>query len=286
MTVRPNLKAIELRQCGFDVADIRGERIMHRNIEILIVDDNQMMAKTLKDILRLKGFKAETANNASEALNKMETNDFDCILSDIRMPDMSGVELIKVIKKKSPNIPMILMTAYTNTEIVREGLEEGTLAVLNKPLNIDRFIQFLEFLGQKTVVAIVDDDPAFCKTLEDILKTKAFKVIHSPKPTMEIEKLLSKGQIILLDMKLNHVNGLEILGIIKENHRNIPVILISGYSREFSSEIEAGLKNGAYTFLDKPLDIEKLFSILNKIRHYQLGEILGNDAQVRFGNCC
>jgi len=75
---------------------------MNREVRILIVDDNPDMARTLTDILKVKGYDAESAYSASEALEKVDRNSFDCVLSDIKMPEVSGVELYRTIKERNP----------------------------------------------------------------------------------------------------------------------------------------------------------------------------------------
>ncbi len=115
---------------------------------VLIVDDDRMMAKTLADILRLKHYIAEIAHSGSEALARVQQNGFDCVISDIKMPDMNGVELCRRIKQANPDLPVILMTAYSEETLIRQGKTEGASVVLTKPVKIDVILKFLtEFNG-------------------------------------------------------------------------------------------------------------------------------------------
>ena len=123
---------------------------MRETLRILIVDDDRSMARTLKDILHLKGYNVETAHSGPEALEKVEKAAFDCVLSDIRMPEVNGVELYRAIKAQRSNIPMVLMTAYASDSLVKEGLEEGVLAVLTKPFDITLLLRFLSSLRKET----------------------------------------------------------------------------------------------------------------------------------------
>ena len=111
-----------------------GDSNMADTLHILIVDDNQMMVKTLQDILQIKGYQAEVAHSGPEALEKIEETTFDCVLSDIKMPDVNGVELYRAIKAHQPDLPVVLMTAYATDKLIEEGLQEGVIAVLTKPL--------------------------------------------------------------------------------------------------------------------------------------------------------
>ena len=78
---------------------------------VLLVDDDHKMVKTLIDILKFKGYEVKAASSALEALEKMAETQFDCVLSDIKMPDLNGVELYRAIKARQPDLPVILMTA-------------------------------------------------------------------------------------------------------------------------------------------------------------------------------
>ena len=111
--------------------------------KILIVDDDRRMVKTLLYIFKMKGYETEAAFSGPEALKKVAENHFDCILSDIEMPGMNGVELHRTIKDRQPDLPVILMTAYTDDKLVKEGMEQGAIAVLTKPLKIDVLLSFV-----------------------------------------------------------------------------------------------------------------------------------------------
>ncbi len=134
----------------------------------MIVDDNRMMSKTLQDIFLVKGYEAEVAHSGSEALGKVERSLFNCVLSDIKMPDVNGVELYKAIKTHQPNLPVMLMTAYAADKLVKEGLEEGVIAVLTKPLDLNLLLDFLSSYAKNAPSA--DDASQFRRTLGYILQ--------------------------------------------------------------------------------------------------------------------
>jgi two-component system response regulator (stage 0 sporulation protein F) len=106
------------------------------------------MAKTLVDIFRLKGHHAHVAHRAADALEMVKETKFDCVLSDVKMPDTNGVELYKAIKKTQPELPVMLMTAYSEDHLVKEGLAEGVVDVLTKPLNISDLLSYFYSLSQ------------------------------------------------------------------------------------------------------------------------------------------
>ena len=113
-------------------------------MSILIVDDNHNICVTLADIFSAKGYEVETAISGKEAFTIFQNEHIDFVLTDIKMPEMNGVELFRALKDIRADIPVVLMTAYANDVLVQEGLKEGALVVLNKPLDIDNLLLHIE----------------------------------------------------------------------------------------------------------------------------------------------
>jgi DNA-binding NtrC family response regulator len=111
---------------------------------VLIVDDDDNMAKTLARVLELRGYQAEVANSGEEALQLAQGNHFDCLLSDIKMPGMNGVELFQAFQRHHPEIPIMMMTAYAPSDLLTDSIAEGVVAILNKPLDFDLLFMYLE----------------------------------------------------------------------------------------------------------------------------------------------
>lgn len=248
---------------------------MSEKLRILIVDDDRRMAKTLLDILQVKGYEAEAAHSGSEALDKVDKGRFDCLITDIKMPQMNGVELYRAIKAMQPDLPVVLMTAYSTDTLVQEGLEEGAIATLTKPLDINLLLSFFSTLRKERPIVIVDDDPEFCKTLGDILQVRGFQVTQVTDPHHAVEGIGADVEVVLLDMKFNDMTGLDILKEIRARYPHMPVILVTGYREEMAPAIEAALKISAYTCLYKPLQIDGLIEVLAEVHHQVLARVLG-----------
>jgi len=248
---------------------------MNNKLSVLIVDDDRRMARTLKDILKVKGYEAEVAHSGPEALEKVEKGHFNCLLSDIKMPEVNGVDLYRFIKARQPDLPVVLMTAYSHDKLVNEGLKEGAIAVLTKPLDINTLLTFFSALRKEQSIAIVDDDLKFCKTIGDILRSRGFTVTQVTDPKSVMETFKRDSNIVLLDMKLSGMDGLEVLKEIREHHPHLPVILVTGYREEMAQAIKAALKISAFTCLYKPFQIEKLLQLLTEIHHRELAHVLG-----------
>ena len=254
---------------------------MNKKLRILIVDDDPMMAKTLQDILKVKGHKTEVAHSGPEALERVAGNSFDCVLSDIKMPETNGVELYRAIKARQPDLPVVLMTAYTNDKLVKEGLEAGVIAALAKPLDINALLSFFSALHKEQSITIVDDDPQFCKTLGDILRARGFSVVQVTDPHGVVERVGTDGEVVLLDMRLDRINGLDVLKEIRERHPHLPVILVTGYRGEMASAIEAAIRIGAYACLYKPFEVEDLLQLLTEVHSQELSRVLGQPVRKR-----
>jgi len=254
---------------------------MERKLSILIVDDDRRMARTVGDILKVKGYQAETAFSGSEALKKIKETHFDCVLTDVKMPGINGVELYQAIKEIRPYLPVVLMTAYSSDALIKKGLKEGALASLTKPLDINLLLSFFSSLRREQSIVIVDDDLNFSKTLAGILKERDFQVTQVSDPKNLTDKLKPEGEIVLLDMKLNEVSGLEVLKEIRKLYPCLPVILVTGYREEMSQAIKTALEISAYACLCKPFQIDELIQLLGQIQHWQWAKVLDPTAQLK-----
>ncbi|MBN1318950.1 MAG: response regulator [Anaerolineales bacterium] len=239
---------------------------MSERLRILIVDDDQSMTQTLGDILAFKGHEVFKAASGPEAIDKARTKTFDLALSDVRMPGMNGAELNRELCLIQPGLPVVLMTAYAIEEIVQQSLEEGVIAVLEKPLDIPNLLNFLTRFAEYRSITVLDDDMTFCQTLQNILEQRGFRVVAITNPHTDVKSMLNNMQILLLDMKLNDIGGLDILQTIRAHDSEVPVLLVTGYQQEMSNAIQSALELGAYACLHKPLVIPELLETINHLR--------------------
>jgi len=84
--------------------------------KILVVDNNEMLCRLACDILRTEGYRAVPASNAEEALRAFEEQEFDLLVTAFQMPGMSGLELARTVRGRSPHFPVIVMTAFEPVE--------------------------------------------------------------------------------------------------------------------------------------------------------------------------
>lgn len=108
-----------------------------RKANILVVDDERGIRTLIKDLLSREGYSVETADNASDALTLFAGKEFDLILSDIKMPQMDGIELCKRIFDINPEQLVILLTGYPSVETAVAGLKIGAADYITKPFTPD-----------------------------------------------------------------------------------------------------------------------------------------------------
>jgi len=104
---------------------------------ILIVDDEQSMREFLEIFFRREGYDVATASSVDEALLEIEGEEVDVVITDIQMPGRSGIELLKILRKASPDIVVIMITAFGTTETAIEAMKDGAYDYITKPFKVD-----------------------------------------------------------------------------------------------------------------------------------------------------
>jgi len=112
--------------------------------KVLIVDDDTTGVETLSNVLEIKGYRVDVAYGGMEALEKIGRSNFDFVLLDLKLPDINGVETFRKIKKVKDELKVVIMTASSLPHLIQEARKEGALAILTKPLNIDKLLSLLK----------------------------------------------------------------------------------------------------------------------------------------------
>ena len=117
---------------------------------ILVVDDDELMCKSLCNAIRRKEYTVDSANDAFRALEKLSEKRFDIVISDIKMPQMNGLELLAKIKEQSPNTAVVMITAHGEIDSAIEAMKQGAFDYILKPFKTDQIIEVIEkILGHK-----------------------------------------------------------------------------------------------------------------------------------------
>ena len=116
----------------------------NNTIKIIVVDDEQIVLSLVCDTLDEEGYQVESASNGMEALEKIKEKEFDLIITDIRMPHMSGIELVKQTREKYPDISVIFMTGYANLNTAKDAIKQGAVDYIMKPFEIHEMRQAVQ----------------------------------------------------------------------------------------------------------------------------------------------
>jgi DNA-binding NtrC family response regulator len=116
------------------------------NAKVLIVDDEKVIRDSLELLLKDEGYKADTSTDGEDALQKIKQEDYDIVITDIKMPKLDGIELMQKARDVSPNSFFIIMTAYASVNTAIEALRKGAYDYLIKPVEFDDVILRLKRL--------------------------------------------------------------------------------------------------------------------------------------------
>jgi DNA-binding NtrC family response regulator len=168
----------------------------YKNCHILVVDDEESILDSLERILKRKGFKVTCKNNSEDALEFIKKEDISLIITDLRLPKMSGLDLLKLAKKVAPHIEIILMTAYGSVEIAVESIKEGAYDFVTKPVKRAQLLKTIEKALEKQLLVI--ENIELRKKLKE--KKKQLLVGHSQvfRKTMELIEQVAMSQATIL----------------------------------------------------------------------------------------
>jgi two-component system, NtrC family, response regulator PilR len=113
-------------------------------ISILVVDDERSMRDFLKILLQKEGYMVVTAHNGESALECLANQEFDLIITDIRMPGMGGLELLGAVKEQNPDLPVIIITAFASPDDAVQAMKNGAFDYISKPFNVDEIKSVIE----------------------------------------------------------------------------------------------------------------------------------------------
>jgi len=200
---------------------------------ILVVDDEAPLLMTLAANLELEGFSVMEASNASEALALVRENEFDVVLSDIRMPGMNGVDLCRTIHQLRPDLPVVLMTAFTLEGLVREAINDGALMVVPKPFAIEHLVRLLFSAVHRPVVLVIDDVVEVAETTAAALHSVGLpaRAVYDGPSALEAFRAGDIG-VCVVDMVMPGLSGPDVIDQLQRIDPSVVVIAVSGYDVE------------------------------------------------------
>lgn len=250
--------------------------------KILIVDDEKSMRVTLAAILRDEGYQVVTAAAGEDALELCRKEAFRVVLIDVRMPGINGVEAFRRIRRHQPGVRVILMSAYSRDALKEAALDEGAVAFLAKPLDLEKTIGLIrEAVG--TAILVVEHEPRTAAVLQESLMRRGYRVTVTGSPHEALELVEQIGfDLIFVDAGLPSMNGLELYLAIKKITPLTVAIMIAGMDEEFELIAREAVRRNAYTVVRKPLQITRVLGLLQQmVGRHASGDFRKPDSDLR-----
>ncbi len=114
------------------------------SLKVLLVDDEEDFVTTLAERLQMRGIEAQIATNGETALSLIETSPPQVVVLDVMMPGLGGADVLKRIKARHPQIPVILLTGHGSIREGTDGLRQGAYDYLVKPIDIEELISKMQ----------------------------------------------------------------------------------------------------------------------------------------------
>ncbi len=255
-------------------------------IRLLMVDDEEEFIAATGKILQRRGVEVITASDGITALNLMREFLPDIVILDLKMPGMDGSVVFDHIRDEFPGTPVIMLTGHGTVSNAFQMSKKGIYDYISKPCDMDELIGKIykavaasieekskHSAGKKDNnftngesrihVLIVDDETEFLDSMLSVLQRRNMQVYTAASAEEAFELLEDKYiQVIVLDIRMPGIDGLEALNILKKKYEEQQIILLTGHPT-IETAME-GMKKGAFEFLMKPPDINELVDLIRK----------------------
>jgi len=139
--------------------------------KILLVDDEKDFLEDMSERIEARGMEVTTAESAVTALEQVESGGFDAIILDLMMPGMDGLETLKAIKKKNPDLQVILLTGHATIEKGIEAMKLGAMDFIEKPADLDKLTAIIKKAQARKMVIL---ERKMEEKVKQIIGTKAW----------------------------------------------------------------------------------------------------------------
>ena len=230
---------------------------------ISVVDDDESIRRTTTFLIESFGFRAAAFESAENFLKSGQLHDTSCLIVDVQMPGMNGLELQSELAAAGYDIPIIFITAYDNKVSRQQAMQAGAVAFLGKPFSDEELLQTIrsalrgEFKATKDLISVVDDDESIRRTTTLLIESFGFRAAAFA----SAESFLKSGQLhdtscLILDVRMPDMNGFELQSELAAAGYGIPIIFVTAYDDKESRG--RAMQAGAVAFLGKPFSDEQL----------------------------
>lgn len=269
---------------------------------VLCIDDEPGIVRSLQWLLQ-KDFEVLTASCGHDALQLVQEHDLDVVISDQRMPGMSGVEVLREIRRMSPRTMRILLTGYSDMNaIVRSVNESEVFRFVNKPWNIAELpkvvaqaaeiartrppeadtdlTEEMPVCGNGDCILVIDDDPAMGQTVAAIVG-EAAKVSYASNLADAVDILNKESvSVIVSETRVGSIDATRLVRLMKNRHPEIVTVMLS--EDDDADTLTALINQGQiYRFVPKPVRSGYLKLVLNSAlrKHNSLSQQPGLNAR-------
>ena len=198
----------------------------------LVVDDNRDLAENLAEILSDDGAEATVALSGAEALERVRQARFDAMVTDMRMPAMGGADLVHAVRRLDPGLPALVVTGYAQDQALEAARREGLVAVLEKPVPLERLLALLGAARRDGLVAVVEDNPHQADNLAEALSGRGFAAVTAASVT-ETDRLGPVAPCCaVVDLRIPGGPDGEAMRRLAERFPGLPMLVVTAHAVE------------------------------------------------------
>lgn len=234
---------------------------------ISVVDDDDSTRRSTALLIESLGFQAAGFESAESLLRSDQLGETLCLIVDVRMPGMNGLQLQSHLAAAGYKIPIIFITAYDDGESRRRAMQAGAIAFLAKPFTDEALLQSLrsalleQLKAKANLISLVDDDESIRRTMTLLIQSFGFQaaVFDSAENLLKSDRL-HETSCLIVDVQMPGMNGLQLQRHLASSGHKIPIIFITAYDNKESRR--QAMQAGAIAFLSKPFDDEALLETI------------------------
>ncbi len=232
---------------------------------ILVVDDPYGAPMMPEGILADEKYHVVTVADGYQAIEAAKQANFDVIFMDIEMPGVNGVQTFREIRKIDAGVTVIMMTASSVEDMLKETMEEGGYAIAYRPFDIDNIIKVIvESLRGRRLILMIDRQFGDREALRVMLENRGYRVAAAGDITEAARMVHAKHHdIIFLGVHWPDISGYQTFEMVRVIDPRVVAIMMTGYSEE--ELVSKTIENGAYTCLYKPFDMEKMMECVETL---------------------
>ena len=253
---------------------------MAKNL-ISVIDDDESVRRTTTRLIESFGFRAAAFESAENFLGSGRLNGTSCLIVDVQMPGMNGLQLQSQLAAAGCSIPIIFITAHNDKESRRRALQAGAIAFLGKPFSDEQLLQGIRLALHEfgdapgaagNFISVIDDDESVRRTTTRLIESFGFRAAAFG----SAEMFLNSGHVhdtscLVVDVRMPGMNGLRLQSELAAADCRIPIIFITAYEDKESRRL--AMQAGAVAFLAKPFTDEQLLQWIRSALRQEKGSI-------------